>query len=144
MNRIAILIAALLLVLSGCDKKDDSVSVRPCKLGHVKIISTDRNQDFAILKVVPKKVRVCPGGQIKLTIAPQRALDAVSTKPQGLQHPKGVNPGPDDWLDATNENSKNEMFIDVPLETKLGVYKYSVTVDGVGTLDPHAEVIPAD
>lgn len=144
MNRIAFfLIAALLLVLSGCDAKDQQSRVESCKSAQVTIISTARGQaQFAILKVVPRKVHVCPGGRITLKFQPERVLNAVSTKPQGSKHLKGSNPGSDGWLNAENKNSKNEMFIDVPPEAKLGVYKYSVSVDGVGTLDPHAEVIP--
>lgn len=144
MNRIAIfLIAALLLVLSGCDAKDQQSVVESCKSAQVTIISTAQGQaQFAILKVVPQKVQVCPGGRITLRFQPERILNAVSTEPQGSKHPKGSNPGPDGWLNAENKKSKNEMFIDVPPEAKPGVYKYSVRVAGVGTLDPHAEVIP--
>lgn len=142
MNRITVFTATLLLVLSGCDRTDESVSVRPCMRAKVKIISTDQNQSFAILKVVPKKVQVCIGGQIELTFAPPRELNAVSTKPDGKKHAKGANPGPDNWLVKKNKTSKDKMLIKVLPGTTLGVYKYSVSVTGVGTLDPYAEVIP--
>ncbi|MCZ6500742.1 MAG: hypothetical protein O6844_09685, partial [Gammaproteobacteria bacterium] len=139
MNKLTIMIATVLLVLGGCDRTNESASVRPCSmLAHVKIISTDQNDNFAILKVVPKRVRVCVGGQIELTFAPPRPLNTVSTKPDGANHPNGANPGPDGWLVKENSANKNEMMIDVLPGTEPGDYKYSVTIVGVGTLDPYA------
>jgi hypothetical protein len=34
-----------------------------------------------------------------------------------------------------------EATLSVPTDAALGVYKYAITVDGVGTLDPRARVV---
>ncbi len=120
--------------MGGGNAMDEPVSAHGCSHGPVIIISAQKGA--SILKVRPKLVCARRGSEIRLRIVPARKKDTVTTNPHG------VNPGVDAWLEGKNTGSETEIIINVLNDAELGVYKYSVTVDGVGTLDPHAEVIP--
>lgn len=48
----------------------------------------------------------------------------------------------DDWLDASEKfgNGKNKVFVCVDQNQPPGPYNFSVTVPGVGTIDPRVDV----
>ncbi len=75
------------------------------------------------------------GCKIILEINPPLGNGKVTTNPDG------PNPGLDNWIYKTNAVN-DKIVLEVPMGIKEGDYKFSVTVDGVGTLDPHADVIP--
>ncbi len=128
MNRIAILIATILLALSGCAKEE-------CR--HV---SANINTEAEELTVQPERVRVHQGCTIELRIVPPREVVGDVT----IKHEKFPIGDPEAirWLDNTNADSKKRIVIEVPEDAVLGEHTYSVTIPDFPKLDPHAEVIP--
>jgi len=135
MNRIAIfLIAALLLVLSGCDRTTPPTDVR-CIHGFATI-----NTRAPTLVVAPGHVDVQRGCKLIFQIVPPRK-EAGDVTIEHEEFPKG-DPGTNPWLNRTNTGQKEIIVIEVPEDATLGKHKYSVTISGFPKLDPHAEVIP--
>jgi len=91
-------------------------------------------QTTGFLAVYPEYIDVCTGESITINAVPKVAAGDLRTAPD-----EG-NPGRDDWLRSEGK-SEGSVVINVPEDAALGVYKYSITVDGVGTLDPHARVV---
>ncbi len=130
MNRIAILIATILLALSGCAKDKEE-----CRHGSATI-----NTEAKELTVDPETVRVRQGCTIELRIVPPReVVGDVTIKHE--EFPIGA-PEAIRWLDKTNADSKELIVIEVPEDAVLGEHKYSVTIPGFEILDPFANVIP--
>ena len=128
MNRIAMLIATVLLGLSGCAKE-------VCR--HV---SATINTEAEELTVHPETVRAKQGCTIELRIVPPREVVGdvtIEHEEFPIGDPEAVR-----WLDKTNADSKELIVIEVPEDAVLGEHKYSVTIPGFEILDPHAEVIP--
>lgn len=90
-------------------------------------------QSPGFLAVYPEYIHVCAGRSFAVKAVP-RAAGAIRTSPE-----RG-NPAADGWLSGTAE-SGGEVVITIPESTPEGVYKYNVTVDGVGTLDPRVSVV---
>jgi len=142
MNRTTILVAAVLPMVSSCasfsgggvSSSSSLQSAHNCKAGPVKVINAERGA--SIMKVIPKVVCAPRNGTVIFKIIPSRNKNTARTK-QGAG-----NPEPAAWLDKGNTKSESEMMLTVSATAILGLYKYSITIDGVGTLDPHAEVIP--
>ena len=141
MNRIAILIAALLLVLSGCDKNDRSRSgfqyPPPTEIRCLHAFATI-NTMAPKIQVHPETVVVQMGCKLILQIVPPRKIMGDVT----IKHEDSPNAAPSNWLDKTNAGSTDLILIDVPKDAAEGEYKYSVSIPGFDKLDPHAEVIP--
>lgn len=135
MNKLTIFIAvALLLLIAGGSMSPIGTSNAddPCT-DPDKVMTI--NHSAAQLKVTPASVTVHMGCNIRLNIVPPKEIGKVRTKADG------PNPGVDNWMYKTN-GVQDKIVFEVPMGITLGDYKFSVTVDGVGTLDPHAKVIP--
>ena len=90
-------------------------------------------QATGFLAVYPEYIDVCRGQSITVRTVPGLATGNVRTAPGEK------NPDDDSWL--RNEGRDGTVIMVVPGNAGLGVYKYSITVDGVGTLDPRARVV---
>lgn len=135
MSKMNIFVAvALLLLMAGGSLSPIGTSDadEPCTYAD-KVMTI--NHSAAQLKVTPASVTVHMGCKIRLNIVPPIDIDKVSTKPDG------PNPGRDNWMYKSN-GVRDKIVFEVPMGIIKGGYKFSVKVDGVGTLDPHAEVIP--
>ncbi len=101
-----------------------------------KNVSVTVNHKASILKVTPELRNVRFGGTVTIKTVPAKGKDKAHTKQA---------PGTPRWLTG-HCNRKGEIVLPVP-ENALGprqkekTYKYSVTVDGVGTIDPRVRVI---
>jgi len=90
-------------------------------------------QSTGFLAVYPEYIHICDGRSFTIKSVP-RAAGTVQTSPV-----RG-NPGADSWLGGTAEKGGNVVIM-VPEDTTEGVYKYNITVEGVGTLDPRVSVV---
>ena len=135
MNRVAILIGTVLIVLSGCDGNQITATDVRCIHGFATI-----NTRAQTLVVAPGKVAVQRGCKLILQIVPPRK-DAGDVTIEHEEFPKG-DPGTNPWLTRTNTGQKEMIVIEVPQDATLGEHKYSVTIPEFPKLDPHAEVIP--
>ena len=135
MNKLTIIIAvALLLLIAGGSMSPIGTSNAddPCTFADAVMTI---NHSAANLRVTPARVTVHMGCNIRLNIVPPKDIGRVLTRADG------PNPGVDNWMYKTN-GVQNRIVIEVPMGITEGEYKFSVTVDGVGRLDPHADVIP--
>lgn len=98
---------------------------------------TDRSvtvfQSPGFLAVYPEYIHVCAGLTFTVKAVP-RASGTIRTSPG-----RG-NPAADSWLSGAADRGGDVVII-VPEATPEGVYKYNVTVEGVGTLDPRVSVV---
>ena len=90
-------------------------------------------QSTGFLAVYPEYIDVCRGQSITVRTLPRLDTGGVRTAPDDK------NPGDDSWLRI--EGREGTVVMKVPENAALGVYKYSITVDGVGMLDPRARVV---
>jgi hypothetical protein len=90
-------------------------------------------QSTGFLAVYPEYMHVCVGQSITVKAVPQ-AVGTVQISPV-----RG-NPAEDSWLSGTSERG-GTVVISVPEGATEGVYKYNITVEGVGTLDPRVSVV---
>lgn len=92
-------------------------------------------QSTGFLAVYPEYIDVCSGYDILVKPVPPVRTGNVRTAPGGRGEPGWLGGVPGDKAGAGGA------VIRVPPGTSPGVYKYSITVDGVGTLDPRARVV---
>ena len=90
-------------------------------------------QSIGFLAVYPEYIHVCDGRSLTIKAVP-RAAGGVQISPA-----RG-NPEADSWLSGSAEEG-GTVVITVPERTTEGVYKYNITVEGVGTLDPRVSVV---
>jgi hypothetical protein len=104
-----------------------------------EITCGDRNvtvfQTRGSLSVYPEYIDVCRGQSITISAIPRVDGADVRTAPAERGNPEG-----DGWL-GREGRADGSVLIEIPGDAPLGVYKYSITVDGVGTLDPRARVV---
>ena len=99
-------------------------------------VSVTVNYQAANLKATPELRNVRLGGTLTIKTVPPTKANKAHTKQA---------PGTPRWLTG-HCNRKGEIVLPVP-QNALGprqkekTYKYSVTVDGVGTIDPRVRVI---
>lgn len=90
------------------------------------------------IRVTPVKVRVKRGSRIRFELKPKGShhRDTVVTI-------KAKDPDTGAWIDISGNARDNVDRLDVcvPVDQAKGVYEYWVEVDGVGKLDPRADVI---
>lgn len=92
------------------------------------------NHAAGYLSAHPEYIDMCAGQRITINVAPPVDQGAARTAPAGKGNPEDAN-----WLSSRNGN-ENRIVIDIPNGTAYGTYKYSITIDGVGTLDPRVRV----
>ena len=132
MKRIVLVAAtSLSLTLSGCATGTGYADVDP------ELSCGDRTvtvfQSTGFLAVYPEYIHVCEGQSLTIKAVP-RAAGTVQTSPA-----RG-NPAADSWLSGRAERG-GTVVIRVPEGATEGVYKYNITVEGVGTLDPRVSVV---
>lgn len=103
----------------------------------LELICRDRNitvrQAPAFLDVFPEYIEVCRGRTVTINIAPPVDPGSARTEPAS-----GC-PGAE-WLKRENREG-DKIVIEIPETADLGDYKYSITIAGVGTLDPRFRII---
>ncbi len=93
------------------------------------------NYRAASLRASPELAEVCPGGTLTVRLRPPAAAGAARTAP-GSANPNA------NWL--SGRAAKGDRIELVPDENEVEVgetYKYNITIDGIGTLDPRVRVI---
>jgi hypothetical protein len=94
------------------------------------------NHASAYLRASPPEVPICRGYAVLVESRPE-----VGTAQMRTREDRGQNPEPATWLNGQSDANGN-IRLEVPANAASGVYKYDIEVDGVGTLDPRARVIP--
>jgi hypothetical protein len=91
------------------------------------------NHAPAFLVAYPEYLVACAGQKIVVNVIPSVRPGSATTAPADRS------PGPSDWL--RSENLKGgQTVIQIPEGTAAGEYKYSITIEGVGTLDPRVRI----
>lgn len=89
---------------------------------------------YAFLAVYPPTIDVCREQQITVKMIPKVRAGAARTSPGERDKERAS------WL-GREASSRGKIVIEVPTSAELRTYKYNITVDGVGTLDPSARVV---
>jgi len=89
---------------------------------------------YAFLAAYPPTIDVCRGQQITVKMIPNVRAGTARTSPGERDKERGA------WL-GREASSRGKIVIAVPTSVELRTYKYNITVDGVGTLDPSARVV---
>jgi hypothetical protein len=120
-------IAATVAGCGGTIKVLDGMEVR-CSDKSVSVINEDGR-----LEARPNSVKVCRGNAVVLTFR--------NGVPTGHAHTRKARPATttEMWLDVDN-TSMDGITIMVPDATTPMEYKYSLAIDGLGTLDPRIVV----
>lgn len=121
--------AIAVCILSGCavdgDRNGGSVPHARCGAPPITVVHAR-----GYLALNPETVDPCRGDRLTINLAPPVAPGSARTAP--------AEGGPQ-WLRRENK-TRGTIYIDVPKDTKPGVYKYSITIDGVGMLDPRVRI----
>jgi hypothetical protein len=125
MNNIGKLVIGAFL-MSGCATNAyvDSDPELTCRDRQINVIHAP-----AFLVAHPEYLVVCAGQRVVINVVPAVPPGAATTAPAEK------NPGPSDWLRSENREG-DTTIIQVPDDAIPGDYKYSITIAGVGTLDP--------
>lgn len=122
--------SVLSLGFAGCATTTKDTGVDP------ELTCGDRTvtvfQSTGFLAVYPEYIDVCAGQNVEINAVPRGRSLTTS--------PAEDNPGMDGWLSAGAEGG-GSVVITVPRDATAGVYKYGITVNGVGMLDPRLRVI---
>jgi hypothetical protein len=137
MNKTGILaLLALSAGLSGCATKRTTGDVDPelgCRDRTVWV-----NHGPAFLIAYPEYIEVCAGRTITVEIRPSVGPGQAQTMQAGGEAV--------DWLDGRNGDEgtgrgTSEIHLVVRESAAEAVYKYSIRIAGVGTLDPRVRVV---
>ena len=85
------------------------------------------------LAAFPEYIDVCRGQTVTISIDPPVEAGSARTEPAS------GNPDEAAWLQKANRD-RGSIVIEISETAALGIYKYSITVDGVGTLDPRFRI----
>lgn len=93
------------------------------------------NHAAGFLTAHPEYIEMCAGQRLTINVAPPVDKGAARTAP-AKSNPDAT------WLDSRKgaEEDEDKIVIDIPEGTKYDEYKYSITIDGVGTLDPRVRI----
>jgi hypothetical protein len=123
----ALAIGATLAACGGTIKVLDGVEVR-CPDGKVRVL----NQKGHPLETRPEPVHACRGTPVTLTFD--------NSVPRSQAHTRNKSGTTAAWLDVDNMDERT-MTINVdPQAVPKMEYKYLLTIDGLGTLDPRIVV----
>lgn len=121
-NKVKMLAAGTVALLAGCAQ----MAGPGCRDREVTV-----NHKAAYLEARPEHVEICPGRTLKVKLVPAPPAGSAHTAP-GSQNPGAT------WLSGRN---KEPGLIALVVDEKAeGPYKYSITIDGIGTLDPRLTV----
>jgi hypothetical protein len=133
MNKIFIMLT-MGLIASGCAGKDpingDSDPEIKCQDRNVTVLHAR-----GFLTAHPEYIVVCPGQRILIKVVPPVDPGQARTMAGGENQEAR-------WLNSTNKQDRHRTIIQIPdaKDVEEGEYKYSITIDGVGTLDPRVRV----
>jgi hypothetical protein len=134
MNKIGILLMlAVSTGLFGCATNGTMGDVDPeldCRDRRVTV-----NHGPAFLIAYPEYIEVCAGQTITVQVTPRVPAGEAATM-QGSGDPVEAS-----WLNNRNRSESSEILIEVPEAAAYAVYKYSIRIAGVGTLDPRVRVV---
>lgn len=92
-------------------------------------VNHEANDQRVGLRSAPPELRVCRGATITVRIVPQGTPASTA--------PKLDNPA---WLNGSTQTG--DITLTVPMEEELGaIRRYTITVEGVGMLDPQFRII---
>ena len=126
-NKVTILATGTAALLAGCAQMagkscNDEVTV---------------NYRAANLRASPELAEVCPGGTLTVKLVPPIGRGSAATAP-GPQNPKAT------WLSGSvSQGAEIKLHADKDEVVVDETYKYSITIEGIGTLDPRVRVIPS-
>jgi hypothetical protein len=137
MNKIFITVI-MGLVMSGCAAKGptdgDSDPEIKCQDRHVTV-----NHARGFLTAHPYYIKVCRGERILINVVPPVDREKASTM-AGEENLEA------EWLNSRNATDRDPAIIQIPDDKGLEgrEFKYSITIEGVGTLDPRVRVTRKD
>ena len=118
----------LILAISACVAP---LSPKEGKCHDAEVTVTHR---AGSLDVHPEYVALCSNRLLTIHIVPPVGVDEAETK----DDPSNATPAP--WIAKKNGGSSDRIVIQVPNNTPVDTYKYSITIKGIGTLDPRARI----
>jgi hypothetical protein len=102
-----------------------------------ELICRDRrvtvNHAAGYLTAYPEHIEMCAGQDLAIELVPPVEVGAARTAP--ARENKGRAP----WFVASNREA-DEILVRIPEDAEYATYKYSISIDGVGTLDPRVTV----
>lgn len=91
------------------------------------------NHEAAYLSARPEHVMdICPGNTLTLKLMPPLEAGAARSAP--------ARENPDDAAWLSGSNRERDRIVLTVADGAEGTYKYSITVDGIGMLDPRVTV----
>jgi hypothetical protein len=131
-----------ILTLAGCAPEGkfiaDDVPNSCGSTGYTFVVVHYGDSQLVVLPIA--KVR--EGRELQYRLLPDRRPTDPTDYETSLVTITGVTPPDGSWMDAhgTYDDTHGVMTVCVPDEPGADVYTYKVDVDGVGELDPRAEV----
>jgi hypothetical protein len=133
MNKpVMLVVSTLLLASGGCASPRQAALEDPELYCGARTVTVFHGPAF--LAAYPETIDVCRGQEITVTVTPKVPAGAARTSPGERYRESGA------WLGGEASSGGN-IVIEIPNTVELGTYKYNITVDGVGTLDPTARVV---
>jgi hypothetical protein len=125
-NKMCSIVIGLLVFLASCDQFGRGA----CGNRHVTA-----NHNAKKIVPRPEHVSMCRGDILTIGFKPEVAQGTGHAAPDPEKNPEAT------WLSGSNEES-NDIILIVGEDAKLDYpYKYSITIDGVGTVDPRVTVM---
>jgi hypothetical protein len=128
------LLVTIALLMSGCAMNGHTNGdVDPELTCGDRTVTVNHARGF--LAAHPEYIVVCQGQRILINLVPPVERGSARTTP-AEEHAIGS-----PWLSGENREDRRKIVIQIPAGTvEPGEYKYNITIDGVGTLDPRVRV----
>jgi hypothetical protein len=128
------LLVTIALLMSGCAMDGHTNGdVDPELTCRDRVVTVNHARGF--LTAHPEYIVVCEGQKILINLVPPVEQGSARTTP-AEEH---VDSAP--WLNSENGEDRRKVVVQIPAENvESVVYKYNITIDGVGTLDPRVRV----
>ncbi len=138
MNKASIIpLSVVLTTIAGCAS---GLGPRPDAAVDAEIVCRDRTVRLrhvaGFLAANPEYIEICREQVLTVQIVPPAGMGRARTA--GGMGSSGAAAA---WLNQSGNTAGNRILITVPEMAALDEYKYSITVDGVGTLDPRLRVV---
>jgi hypothetical protein len=133
MSNIRLAIIAALLI-NGCAIDSIKGEVDPELTCRDRMVTVNHARGF--LTAHPEYILVCKGQRILIDLTPPVERGSARTTPANDEAGSR-------WLASENREDHGRIVIQVPSDdVEPGEFKYNITIDGVGTLDPRVRVTP--
>lgn len=124
-----------LIAATGCAPGAQRSDITKCrdKVVTVNWRAEGTTRKSAYLKARPELVELCRNHTLTIRLRPPVTVGNASTA-----GPSGQN-----WLDGSSGGNGSQIVLTVPNDSSLvgNTYKYSITIDNAGTLDPRGTVV---